>query len=268
MNDFPLSRSVNFSTRIHSMLRADLSRMLRSRLFYIMLGCALLVPLVMTVMMSMMDGSISIDPQTGLESVMHGPENTWQNIGTLPTAPLGGAEVFAMCNINMVFMGVAAFVCLFISEDFKSGYVKNLFSRRAQKGDYVLSKLCAGSLCGGGMLLCYLLGSVIGGGMMGLSFDLYDLSPLSLVFCILAKLCLIPVFISIFTFCSVIAKQKTWLALCVSLGGGILLFMSVSMLSPLSSTMLHVLLCLMGSIIFSVGFGLLSRTVLNKTSLV
>jgi len=79
---------------------------------------------------------------------MVGPENTWQNIGTLPGGPLGGDEVFAMCNINMAFMGVAVFICLFISDDFRSGYAKNLFTVRARKGDYVISKTLAGFVCG------------------------------------------------------------------------------------------------------------------------
>ena len=112
---------VSFGKRAKSMLRVDFRRMFRSRLFYILIACALIIPILMTVMMAMMDGSVSVNPQTGVETIMQGPENTWQNIGTLPGEPLGGDEIFAMCNINMAFMGVAVFVCLFISDDFRSG---------------------------------------------------------------------------------------------------------------------------------------------------
>ncbi|MBQ8345376.1 MAG: hypothetical protein IJY42_03820 [Clostridia bacterium] len=223
-------------------------------------------------MMDMMDGSVSVDPQTGVETVMRGPESTWQNFGTpaVGGSTLGGAEVFSMCNINMVFMGVAVFVCLFISEDFRSGYAKNLFTVRARKGDYVISKTLMGVLCGTLMLIAYGIGSILGGAMAGLSFDLsaFALTPLNLVMCMLAKIVLMPVFVSIFTLISVAAKQRTWLCLCGSFGGGMLLFMTTSLVTPLESTPLHVVLCLAGGILFAVGLGAISRVVLNRTALV
>ena len=117
----------DFGKRLRSMLKVDLKRMSRSKLFYILIACALVIPILITVMMTMMDGSVSVDPQTGVETVMEGPENAWQSIGTLPTADgeaMGGMDVMAMCNINMMFMLAAVFVCLFISEDFRSGYAK------------------------------------------------------------------------------------------------------------------------------------------------
>jgi hypothetical protein len=43
-----------------------------------------------------------------------------------------------------MFMMVCVFVCLFICEDFRSGFAKNLFTVRAQKGDYVVSKILCG----------------------------------------------------------------------------------------------------------------------------
>ena len=49
--------------------------MLRSKLFYILIACVFVIPILMTVMMTMMDGSVSVDPQTGEETVMQGPEN-------------------------------------------------------------------------------------------------------------------------------------------------------------------------------------------------
>ena len=199
--------------RTKSMMRVDFKRMFKSKLFYILIACALVMPILMTVMMSMMDGSVSVDPQTGVETVMNGPENTWQNIGTLPGGEaMGGSEIFMMCNINMVFMIVAVFVCLFISDDFRSGYAKNLFTVRAKKGDYIISKTLAGFVCGAFMLIAYFVGAMLGGGM--------------------------------------------------------LLFMMVSMITPLSSTILNVVLCLAGGAMFAFGLGAASNAVLKKTSLV
>ena len=259
---------VSFAGRMKSMLKVDFRRMFKSKLFYILIACALVIPILMTVMMSMMDGSVSVNPQTGVETVMQGPENAWQNIGTLPGEPLGGDEIFMMCNINMAFMGVAVFVCLFISDDFRSGYAKNLFTVRAKRGEYVVSKTISGVICGAFMLIAYLVGSILGGAISGLSFDLHGLNAGNIVMCMIAKIFLMLVFVSIFVLVSVAAKQKAWLAICGSLGGGMLLFMMVSMITPLGSTILNVVLCAAGGALFGFGLGAISKVVLNKTSLV
>lgn len=259
----------SFCQRLSSMLKVDFRRMFKSRLFYILLACALVMPILMTVMMVMMDGSVSVDPQTGVESVMVGPENTWQNIGTLPGGEaMGGMDVFSMCNINMIFMLVAVFICLFISDDFRSGFAKNLFTVRAKKGDYVISKTLSGFLCGALMLILYFAGAVLGGAISGLSFDLHGLTYANLAMCMLAKIFLMPVFISIFVLVGVAAKQKAWLSICGSLGGGMLLFMMVGMITPLSSTFIHVALCLAVGVLFAIGLGTGSKQILKKTSLV
>ena len=258
----------SFGTRVKSMLKVDFRRMFKSKLFYILIACALVMPILMTVMMAMMDGSVSVDPQTGVETVMQGPENAWQNIGTLPGEPLGGDEIFMMCNINMMFMAVAVFVCLFISDDFRSGYAKNLFTVRAKRGEYVVSKTISGFICGAFMLIAYLIGSILGGAISGLSFDLHGLSIGNIVMCMLAKIFLMLVFVSIFTLISVAAKQKAWLSICGSLGGGMLLFMMVGMITPLGSTILNVVLCAAGGVLFAFGLGAISKAVIKKTSLV
>lgn len=260
-----------FKNRLQSMLRVDFRRMFKTKYFYIIVACALVIPILITVMMSMMDGSVSVNPQTGVETVMEGPENTWQSIGTLPTEDgetMGGTDVMGMCNINMMFMAVAVFVCLFITDDFKSGYAKNLFTVRAKKGEYVISKTVMGFVCGAMLLVAYFVGAILGGAISGLSFDLYGLTTGNLVMCMLAKLLLMLVFVPIFILISIAAKQKTWMALCGSLGGGMLLFMMVPMITPLGSTIMNVGLCFIGGLLFAIGLGAISNRVLNRTSLV
>ena len=259
---------VSFGKRVKSMLKVDFRRMFKSKLFYILIACALVMPILMTVMMSMMDGQESVNQQTGEITIMQGPENAWQNIGTLPSEALGGSEIFMMCNINMAFMGVAVFVCLFISDDFRSGYAKNLFTVRSKRGEYVISKTVSGFICGAFMLIAYFIGSVLGGAISGLSFDLHGLNAGNLVMCMLAKIFLMLVFVSIFTLISVAAKQRAWIAICGSLGGGMLLFMMVSMITPIGSTIINVALCAVGGILFAFGFGAISKVILKKTSLV
>ena len=96
---------ISFAGRMKSMLKVDFRRMFKSRTFYIIITCALLMPVLMTMMMAMMDGSVSKNPQTGEETIMVGPENTWQNIGTLPGGEaMGGNEVFMMCNISYFYL--------------------------------------------------------------------------------------------------------------------------------------------------------------------
>ena len=271
---------VSFAGRMKSMLKVDFRRMFKSKLFYILIACALLVPIVMTVMLTMMDGTVPVDSQTGLPGKpIEGPDYVWEMLeppidptpssdASDPSAAMGGMDVMAMCNINMVFMGVAVFVCLFISDDFRSGYAKNLFAVRAKKGEYVVSKTLSGFVCGSLMIIAYFLGSMLGGAISGLSFSLMGLSVGNIVMCLLAKIFLMLVFVSIFVLVSVAAKQRAWLSITGSLGGGMLLFMTVSMITPLNSTPINVLLSALGGAMFAIGLGFASRTVLDKTSLV
>ena len=57
-------------------------------------------------------------------------------------------------------------------------------------------------------------------------------------------------------------------AICGSLGGGMLLFMMVSMITPLGSTIINVALCAAGGSLFAFGLGAISKVVLKKTRLV
>ena len=118
------------------------------------------------------------------------------------------------------------------------------------------------------MLIAYFVGAMLGGAISGLSFDLYGLTMGNIARCMVAKIFLMLVFVAIDVIVSVAAKQKAWLCLCGSLGAGMLLFMMVSMITPLSSTLMNVILCLAGGILFAAGLGAISNKILNKTSLV
>ena len=79
---------------------------------------------------------------------------------------------------------------------------------------------------------------------------------------------LIAVFVPIYLLMSVIAKQKLWLSLLLSLMTGMFLFMMIPMLSPLNATIMNVILCIAGGVMLSTGLGAISNQVLKKTSLV
>ena len=261
--------------RIKSMLKVDFRRLFAGPLFYILVGIALVIPILILVMTTMLEGSVSVNPQTGVAGEpMKGFDFVWQIFGAV-SAPAGeqmqagmSMDLVSMCNINMMFFAIAVLVCIFVCDDFRSGYAKNIFTVRAKKTDYVISKNATAFVGATAMFIAFFIGALIGGSIAGVPFKMDGFNGINITFCILSKICLIPVFVSIFTLMSVIAKQKSWLAICLSLGVGMLLFMTIPSLTPLDAGIINVVLALAGSALFSVGLGAVSNIVLKKTSLV
>ena len=259
----------SFKKRVKSMLGVDFRRMFTSPLFYIMIGASVVMPILILVMTTMMDGTVSVNPQTGVETMIEGFKNVWQIIGTVS----GGEQtmsmdITSMCNINMMFFIISVFVCLFVGADFSSGYAKNLFTVRSKKDDYVISKSITCFIAGASMIIAFFIGSMIGGAISGLSFALEGATALNIVMCMLSKTLLVGIFSSIYVLASVFAKQRLWLSLLMAFGIGMLMFMMIPIITPLNSTIINVILCLVGSILFSIGIGFGSKAILEKTSLV
>lgn len=250
---------------LRSMLAVDFRRMFTMRLFYIVAGVCLVIPILILVMTTTMDGSVSVDPQTGVETVAEGFSNVWQIIGTVGGGgTAAGMDMMSMCNINLLYFGAAVLVCLFVSEDFKSGYVKNIFAVRTKKASYVISKTL---VCFTGcalMLLAFFLGAVVGGAIAGLPFELGSITAANLVMCMLSKIFLMAVFVAIFLVASILAKEKTWLAIVGSFVIGMLLFTMIPAMTPLNATITHAAMCLIGGIAFCAGLGIVSNVVLHK----
>lgn len=275
-----------FSKRFGTMLKVDFKRLFLSRSFYIILASCLLAPILILVMTTMMDGTVSVNPQTGVETVMEGFDNVWQIIGSVNqtdantgvSADAGAAagagmgamdmSITNMCNINMLYFAIAALVCIFVSEDFRSGYAKNLFTVRAKKTDYVASKTVVMTFGAAMMILAFILGSLVGGAVSGLPFDMDGFNVMNLIMCMLSKIVLVSVFVPIYLVMSVAAKQKLWLSILLSMMVGMFLFMMIPMLTPLNATLGHVLICAVGGFGFCMALGAISNLVLKKTSLV
>ena len=286
-----------FGERLGTMLKVDFRRMFTMPLLYIMIGVAFVIPILVLVMTTSLGGtqsgmgtshsgmnshhsnvtsissdfggSHSIDSVSGTEMTMEPFTNTWQAIGSASGEGSGmSMDMTSMCNINLLYFAAAVLVCIFVSDDFRSGYAKNLFTVRAKKTDYVVSKTLVNWVGSVLMIAAFFVGTVIGGGIAGLSFDLGTAGVSGLVMCMLAKCALMGVFIPIFLMWSTIAKQKLWMSLVGSLMTGMLLFMMIPMLTPLDSTIVNVLMCLIGGALFSFGLGAVSNKVLNSTSLV
>ncbi len=252
-----------FSKRLSSQLRVDSRRMFLTPLFYILLGIAVAVPIAILVMTTLMDGSVSVNPQTGEETIVEGFDYVWQIIGSVSGAPMA-MDMVAMCNINLLYFGVAVLVSLFVSDDFKSGYCKNLFTVRAKKADYIISKTLICVIAGMILVAGFFVGSLLGGAIAGLPFTMEGFNTGNLVMCMISKLALMAVFIPIYLLAGVIAKSKTWLSMVLSFMTGMLLFMMIPALTPLDATAMNVLLCAAGGAAFSFGLGAISRAVLSK----
>lgn len=255
-----------FGKRLKTMLGVDFRRIFTSSLFYIMLGVSFVMPILILVMTTMMDGSVSTNPQTGVETTMEGFKNVWQIIGSTSGGGMS-MDITSMCNINMMFFLVAIFVCIFVGEEFTSGYVKNLFAVRARKDDYVVSKSITMFVAGVMMIVAFFLGAMVGGAIAGLPFDLEGISVYNIVMSVLSKALLVGIFSSIYVFASVVAKQRLWLSILLSLGIGMLLFMMIPMITPLDSTIINVIMCMAGSVLMGGGIGVGSYFILKKTSL-
>ena len=248
-----------FGKRLKTMCKVDFRRMFTQPLVYIMLGISLVMPALILIMTTMTGEG------AGESAEMF--TNVWQSVSSLSGAG-GGMSLTSMCNMNLIYFLAAVLVCVFVADDFRSGYAKNLFTVRAGRADYTFSKSLVGFVCGVGMLVCYFVGAMIGGAIAGLPFAMEGFGVGNLVACLLAKVFLMAVFTSIFLVMSVIAKQRLWLSIVLSLAAGMLLFTMIPMMTPLDATVLHPVLCLAGGVLFGAGLGAVSTVILRKTSIV
>lgn len=252
--------NTSFIKRLFNMLKADARRMFTMPTVYIMFAVSLALPVLILVMTSFMGA----DGETGATFT-----NVWQAIGSAGENS-GGMDLTSMCNINLLYFLIAVFACIFVGEDFKSGYVKNLFAVRSKKVDYVLSKTVVLFAASAGMFLLYFVGAMIGGSIAGLPFDpaAVGASAGGIFACMISKVFFALVFVSIALTLSVVGKQRLWLSVLCTLAAGMLLFTMIPMMTPLNSGVFNVALCVLGGPLFAVGLGALTNLILNKTDLI
>lgn len=251
----------SFDKRLKSMLKVDFKRMFTMPLVYIMTAVSFVIPILILVMTSFMGGA-----EEGTES-MGTFTNVWQSIGSVSGSGMS-MDLTGMCNINMLYFLVVVLVCVFVADDFKSGYAKNLFTVRSKKADYVISKSLVTFVGATIMFLAYFIGAMIGGSISGLSFEMVGFGAGGVVACLLSKIFMTAIFVSIALILGVVAKQKLWLSIIGSFMAGMLLFTMIPMISPLNSNILNVIMCLFGGAMFAVGLGAASCAILKKTNLV
>ena len=254
-----------FLTRLKSMLKVDFRRMFTTPLLYIMAGVSLVMPVLILVMTSMVGGAADTGAGSGAEATV-AFTSVWQAIGSVSGS--GAAmDLTGMCNINLLYFLVAVATCVFVADDFKSGYAKNLFAVRAKKSDYVISKTAAGFACAAIMFVAYFVGAMLGGAIAGLSFSAVGFGAGGIIACMLSKIFITAIFVAIALLLGAVAKQKLWLSVLGSLAAGALLFTMIPMIAPLDAGFLNVIMCLAGGAIFAAGLGAVSCVILNKTNL-
>lgn len=255
-----------FIKRLRTMLTVDFRRMLSMPFFYIVIGSSFVIPILILVMTTMMEGTTTTDPQ-GNQIPMQGFETVWQAISARSDAPMS-MDLTGMCNMNIMYFLIPVLACIFISGDFKSGYSKNLFTVRSKKSDYVISKTVVCFFGGALMLLAFFVGALLGGAISKLSFSTGGASSWQVFLCLLSKIAMVGVFVPIIVLVSCILKQRTWLSILFSMVASMLLFTMIQIITPLDQNIINTLVCIIGALVFSAGLGAVSNVILKNTSLV
>ena len=216
--------SPSFSKRIKGMLGVDFYRLFHTPMFYIFLAIAAIIPAMVSAMtmMSGPDGTAT----TPLYS------NVWQIIAASESLyVIRGIADYA--NMNMVFIFGGIMVSIFIGHDYKSGYVKQLFTTHAKKQDYMISKSLVCAFAMACMCVTYLIGGIAGGLFAG-----YDtaVNVGSLILAILGKMVMSLGWASLYTFLNIIFRKYFGISIASSFffGTGILIIGVASIVESLS----------------------------------
>lgn len=261
--------SPGFFKRLKGMLGVDFYRLFHTPMFYIFLAIAAVIPALVS--MGAMGGGES-EQATQLFT------NAWQIIAAgTPLYVVNNIGEYA--NMNMVFIFGGIMVSIFIGHDYKSGYVKQLFTTHAKKQDYMMSKSVVGAFSMACMCVTYLVGGVASGLFSGLSFAV---NAGSLVCAILGKMIMSLGWASLYTFINVIFRSRFGIsiALCFILGTGIpvigaaavvgntpaldIFLYGSSVYACLSSNFVSVIICLAVSVAWAGIYNVLGSVILAE----
>ncbi|MBQ8293658.1 MAG: ABC transporter permease [Bacilli bacterium] len=213
-------KNPSFFERLKSMLGVDFYRLFHTPLFYIFLSIAAIIP-------AMILGTTGME-----EGVAPMYTNTWHIIaGETPTYVVNSIAEYA--NMNMVFIFGGIMVSIFIGHDYKSGYVKQLFTTHPKKQDYMMSKSITCAFAMACMCLTYTLGAVAAGLLTGTSFEV---NVGSLIIAIVSKMIMSLGWASLYTFLNVIFRKYFGISIVSSFffGTGILIIGAAALLGESS----------------------------------
>ena len=263
--------SPSFFKRIKGMLGVDFYRLFHTPMFYIFLAIAAIIPAMIlgTTGMPGPDGTATTPMYT----------NTWQIIAAdTPLYVVNSISEYA--NMNMVFIFGGIMVSIFIGHDYKSGYVKQLFTTHAKKQDYMMSKALVGAFSMVCMCITYLIGAVAAGALVGASFEV---NVGSLICAILGKMVMSLGWASLYTFLNIIFRRYFGISIASSFffGTGILIIgvaavignssllniflYGSSVFACLNGNILTVLVCAVVSVVWAIIYTVLGTRILSKS---
>ncbi|MBQ8230228.1 MAG: ABC transporter permease [Clostridia bacterium] len=216
--------SPSFTKRIKGMLGVDFYRLFHTPMFYIFLAIAAIIPAMVSAMTTM----------TGPDGTATTPlySNVWQIIAaSQPLYVINSIADYA--NMNMVFIFGGIMVSIFIGHDYKSGYVKQLFTTHAKKQDYMISKSLVCAFAMACMCITYFIGGTVGGLLAGYETDV---NVGSLVLAILGKMVMSLGWASLYTFLNIIFRRYFGISIASSFffGTGILIIGVAALVENLS----------------------------------
>ena len=135
--------------------------------------------------------------------------------------------------MNMVFIFGGIMVSIFIGHDYKSGYVKQLFTTHAKKQDYMMSKSLVCAFAMACMCITYFIGGTIGGLFAGYSLKV---NVPSLILAVLGKMVMSLGWASLYTFLNIIFRRYFGISIASSFffGTGILIIGVAAVVENLS----------------------------------
>lgn len=214
----------SFTKRIKGMLGVDFYRLFHTPLFYIFLAIAAIIPAMVSCLTMMPDqNGNTMEPLYS---------NVWQIIAASESLYVI-KSIADYANMNMVFIFGGIMVSIFIGHDYKSGYVKQLFTTHAKKQDYMISKTLSCAFAIICMCITYFIGGTIGGLIAG-----YDTSVNigSLLVAVFGKMVMSFGWASLFTFLNVIFRKYFGISVASSFffGTGILIIGVAAVVEALS----------------------------------
>ena len=267
--------SPSFKKRIKGMLGVDFYRLFHTPMFYIFLAIAAIIPAMVSAMTMMPDqNGNTMEPLYS---------NVWQIIAANESLYVI-RTIADYANMNMVFIFGGIMVSIFIGHDYRSGYVKQLFTTHAKKQDYMISKSLVCAFAMACMCATYLIGGTVGGMLVGYETTV---NVGSLIIAILGKMIMSLGWASLYTFLNVIFRKYFGISIASSFffGTGILIigvaaivenlsiptgFLNIflygaSVNANLSSNIVSLIICLVISVAWAIFYNVLGSKILSKS---
>jgi len=260
----------SFFKRLKGMLGVDFYRLFHTPLFYIFIAIAAIIP-------AMILGMTGMENPQGIVEPLY--NNTWEVVASWePLYVFSNIGEYA--NMNMVFIFGGIMVSIFIGHDYKSGYVKQLFTTHAKKQDYMISKTIISAFSMMCMCITYLFGTVLAGLFVGASFAV---NAWSLICAILGKMLMSFGWASLYVFLNIIFRKYFGVSIASSffLGTGILIIAAAAILGNssilniflygssvfacLTSNFVTIIICLLVSLVWSIIYNILGTYILSKS---